>query len=152
MFGRGAKADRPGVSSSQVPDLQKKNFPPTKWFPDFPDLRNLAKYVDYVPPSFPLSSGVGKLIIFEDNDAVIKICIKGRSPNLRHVNRTHRVDLDWLNERIQNDLGVFLKFCPTRDQLADIFTKGSFSAELWNHLCKIARIGKWEILEISKRK
>ena len=152
VFGRGAKADRPGVSSSQVPDLQEKNFPPTKWFPDFPDLRNLAKYVDYVPSSFPPSSGVGKLIIFEDNDAVIKICIKGRSPNLRHVNRTRRVDLDWLNERIQTDPGVFLKFCPTRDQLADIFTKGSFSAELWNHLCKIARIGKWEILEISKRK
>ena len=34
----------------------------------------------------------------EDNDAVIKMCIKGRSPALRHVARTHRINLDWLSE------------------------------------------------------
>ena len=54
--------------------------------------------VDYVPCTLPMSSGLGRCIIFEDNDAVIKQCIKGRSPAMRHVARTHRVDLDWLWE------------------------------------------------------
>ena len=40
------------------------------------------------------------LYIFEDNEAVIKMIIKGRSPTMRHVSRTHRVALDWLFDRI----------------------------------------------------
>ena len=31
------------------------------------------------------------LYMFEDNEAVIKMIIKGRSPTMRHVSRTHRV-------------------------------------------------------------
>ena len=38
---------------------------------------------------------VAILYIFEDNEAVIKMIIKGRSPTMRHVSRTHRVALDW---------------------------------------------------------
>ena len=34
------------------------------------------------------------------NEAVIKMIIKGRSPTMRHVSRTHRVAHDWLFERI----------------------------------------------------
>ena len=36
------------------------------------------------------------LYISEDNEAVIKVIIKGRSPAMRHGPRTHRVALDWL--------------------------------------------------------
>ena len=43
------------------------------------------------------------LYVFEDNDAVIKMIIKGRSPTVRHVSRTHRVALDWLFDRINLD-------------------------------------------------
>ena len=64
--------------------------------------------IDYVPPSLPISNGRARLYALEDNDAVIKMIIKGRSPNLRHVARTHRVDLDWLFERISKDPGVYL--------------------------------------------
>ena len=39
------------------------------------------------------------LYVFEDNEAVIKMIIKGRSPTKRHVSRTHRVALDWLFDR-----------------------------------------------------
>ena len=35
------------------------------------------------------------LYIFEDNDAAIKQIRKGRSSTVRHMSRTHRVDLDW---------------------------------------------------------
>ena len=62
--------------------------------------------LDYVPPSLPITYGGGDLYVFEDNEAVLKMVVKGRSPNLRHVSRTHRVDLDWLFERITNGSGV----------------------------------------------
>ena len=65
-------------------------------------VHSLVRKVDFVPPSMRLSSGVAQLSVFEDNEAVIKMCIKGRSPNLRHISRTHRVDLDWLIERIKS--------------------------------------------------
>ena len=67
--------------------------------------------------------------------------IKGRSPNMRHVARTHRVDLDWLFERIREDPGISIKHLPTKQQLADILTKGSFTAEQWKHLCNLTQIG-----------
>ena len=35
------------------------------------------------------------LFVSEDSDAVIKMIIKGRSPTMRHVSRTHRVNVDW---------------------------------------------------------
>ena len=35
------------------------------------------------------------LYVFEDNEAVIEMIIKGRSPTMRHVSRTHRVAFDW---------------------------------------------------------
>ena len=41
--------------------------------------------------------------IFEEDEAVIKMIIKGRSPTMRHVSRTHRVALDWLFDRINLD-------------------------------------------------
>ena len=39
-----------------------------------------------------------KLIVAENNEAVTKILSKGRSAKLRHVARTHRVNLDWLHD------------------------------------------------------
>ena len=59
-----------------------------------------SKQVDYVPSNTHSSQGDSKLYIFEDNEAVVKMMIKGRSPTMRHVSRTHRVALDWLFDRI----------------------------------------------------
>ena len=92
------------------------------------------------PLSLPMSNGRAKLYAMEDNDAVIKMTVKGRSPNLRHVARTHRVDLDWLFERVSKDPGCFIKFVGTKEQLADILTKGSFTAEAWNALLMLCMI------------
>ena len=49
------------------------------------------------------SQGESQLYIFEDNEAVIKMMIKGRSPTMRHVSRTHRVAPDRLFDRINSD-------------------------------------------------
>ena len=35
--------------------------------------------VDFVPPSFPYSKGNSRLYVFEDNEPVIKMSIKGRA-------------------------------------------------------------------------
>ena len=112
----------------------------------FPEKLNIRKTydlfgaIDYVPPSLPICYGRGKLFCLEDNDAVIKMIVKGRSPNLRHVGRTHRVDLDWLFERIMQDPGIYVKYVGTKEQLADILTKGSFTAEAWNTLMNLCLI------------
>jgi hypothetical protein len=105
------------------------------------NIYHILEQVDYMPCNIPRSKGRGKLIVFEDNEAVIKMTIKGRSPNMRHVPRTHRIDLDWLFERIRDDPGIWIRFVRTKEQMADIFTKGSFTAELWKSLCKLSQIG-----------
>ena len=56
--------------------------------------------LDYVPTNTHSSQGASQLHIFEDNEAVIKMIIKGRCPTMRHMSRTHRVALAWLFDRI----------------------------------------------------
>ena len=77
------------------------------------------------------------LYVFEDNEAVIKMIIKGRSPTMRHVSRTHRVALDWLFDRINLDSKIQIKYIDTKNQLADILTKGNFTRDEWNHLLSL---------------
>ena len=57
--------------------------------------------VDYGPTNTQSSQNESQLYIFEDNEAVVKMIIKGWSPTMRHVSRTHRVALDrfvWQNQ------------------------------------------------------
>ena len=68
------------------------------------------------------------------------MCIKDRSPSMKHVARTHRVNLDWLFERLNRDPAVFVKFVGTKEQSADILIKGSFTAEAWLTLCNLCLI------------
>ena len=53
---------------------------------------------------------------------------------MRHVSRTRRVALDWLFDRINLDPKIQNKYIDTKNQLADILTKGSFTRDEWNHL------------------
>ena len=84
-------------------------------------------HVDYVSTNAKSSQGESQLYIFEDNEAVIKMIIKGRSPTMRHVSRTHRVALDWSVDRINLDPKIQIKKIDTRNQLADMLTKGNFT-------------------------
>ena len=59
--------------------------------------------IDAVPSNVQSARQEALLYVFEDNEAVIKMIIKGRSPTMRHVSRTHRVALDWLFDRINLD-------------------------------------------------
>ena len=72
--------------------------------------------------------------MFEDNEAVIKMILGERSPTMRHVSRTYRVALDSLFDRINLDPKIQIKYIDTKNQLADILTKGNFTCDEWNHL------------------
>ena len=54
----------------------------------------VMKDIDSVLSHFQSARQEALLYVFEDNEAVIKMIIKGRSPTMRHVSRTHRVALD----------------------------------------------------------
>ena len=84
--------------------------------------------------------------IFEDNEAVIKMIIKGRSTSMRHVSRTHRVALDWVFDRINLDPKIRIKYVDTKNQLADILTKGNFTSDEWNHILHLFNISNFSLL------
>ena len=90
--------------------------------------------IDAVPSNVQSARQEALLYVFEDNEAVIKMIMKGRSPTMRHVSRTHRVALDWLFDRINLDPKIQIKYIDTKNQLADILTKGNFTRVEWNHL------------------
>ena len=95
---------------------------------------NVLNNVDRVPSNVQFSHQEVLLYVLKDNEAVIKMIIKGRSPTMRHVSRTHRVALDWLLDRINLDPKIQIKYTGTKNQLADILTKGKFTRDEWNHL------------------
>ena len=90
------------------------------------------------------------LYVFEDNEAVIKMIIKGRSPTMRHVSRTHRVALDLLFDRINLDPKIQIKYIDTKNQLADILTKGNFTRDEWNHLLCLFNISHFSSTTCSE--
>ena len=72
------------------------------------------------------SSPFGSILcIFEDSEAVIKTIIKGRTPTMRQVSRTHRVALDWLLDRINLDPKIQIK-CRHQTPTRRLFDKGQF--------------------------
>ena len=108
------------------------------------DLHN----VDFIPSNVNSSHQEAVLYVFEDNEAVIKMIIKGRSPTMRNLTRTHRVALDWLFDRINLDPKIQIKHI-TKNQLADILTNGNFTRDEWNRLLCFSSTLCYEVM--SKR-
>ena len=75
-----------------------------------------------------------KLRVKEDNQATIKVVKKGFSPKLRHIQRTHKVNLGCLQEIFDEDESSVLEYVETDKQAADIFTKGLVPAKWPNAL------------------
>ena len=106
--------------------------------------------VDFIPSNVQSSHQEALLYVYEDNEAVIKMIIQGRSPTLRHVCRTHRVALDWLFDRINLDSKIQIKYIDTKNQFADILTKGNFNRDEWNHLLCLFKISHFNSTECSE--
>ena len=101
---------------------------------------DVMKDIDSVLSNVQSARQEALLYVFEDNEAVIKMIIKGRSPTMRHVSRTHRVALDCLFDRINLDSKIQIKYIDTKNQLADILTKENFTRDEWNHLLSLFNI------------
>ena len=80
------------------------------------------------------------LNVMEDNQATLHVCARGRSTNLRHVSRTHRVNLDFLYDISLHSPHIYLQYVRTSSQAADIFTKGKFSSAQWKKLTTLCGI------------
>ena len=87
---------------------------------------DVMKDIDAFPSNVQSARQEALLYVFEDNDAVIKMIINGRSPTMRHVSRTHRVALNWLFDRFNVNSKIQIKYIDTKNQLADIFNQREF--------------------------
>ena len=105
-------------------------------------MTNVLNNIDCVPSNVQSSHQEALLYVFEDNEAVIKMIIKGRSPTMRHVSRTHRVAL-LLFDGVNLDPKIQIKYIDTKNQLADILTKGNFTHDEWNHLLCLFNISQF---------
>ena len=63
---------------------------------------------------------------------------------MRHVSRTHRVALDWLFDEINLDPKIQIKYIDTKNQLADILSKGNFTI-----ICCACSISAMSILQFA---
>ena len=122
-------SDRSGQPDN---DVHKRHKPQKKI--------DVIKDMESVPSNVHSARQEALLYVFEDSEAVIKMIIKGRSPTMRHVSRTHRVALDWLFDRINLDSKIQIKYIDTKNQLADMLTKGNFTRDEWNHLLSLFNI------------
>ena len=60
----------------------------------------------------------------------------GRNPTLRHVNRTHRVSIQWLHEVCKQPY-IDLQYIESAEQAADIFTKAFTEPNKWAMVMKL---------------
>ena len=76
----------------------------------------------------------------EDNQAAIRVCSTGRNPTMRHLGRTHGVQVSWLHERfLQGNLDLIYETIV--GQAADIYTKGFTDPLKWRDACQKISIG-----------
>ena len=108
---------------------------------------NVLNKVVRVPSNVQFSHQEALLYVFEDNEAVFKMIIKGRSPVIRHVSRTHRVALDWLFDRINLDPK---SSTPTPKTNLPILTKGNFTRDEWNHMLSFFNISHFSFTVCSE--
>ena len=79
------------------------------------------------------------LVFKEDNQATIRIIETGKSGAIRHVGRTHRVDIAWLNEVLRCG-HLVVDYIETTLQAADIFTKAFTNLDRWVKACLLTVI------------
>ena len=85
---------------------------------------------------------VGTTLHFHgDNSAMVSVIRSGRNPTMRHLGRTHGVNLRRLHEEALNNK-MSLGFIKTHLMRADIFTKfyPNAKADTWQHATKLINV------------
>ena len=80
---------------------------------------------------------------YEDNEAMIRVCLTGKNPTMRHLSRTHRISVAFLHEWFGNPetkQNVVLEYCKTDAMSADIYTKAFTDKSKWVAVCDLINI------------
>ena len=94
---------------------------------------NVLNNIDSVPSNVKSARQEALLYVFEDIEAVTKMTMKRKESN----NETcFQISQSWLFDRINLDSKIRVKNTDTKNQFADISTKGNFTRE-WNHLLSL---------------
>ena len=123
------RTDKPDTAETQVAKPSALELNP------YSESFNPGKYFAYTRKK----GHTTVLVIAEDNEAVIKIIKKARSMALRHLPRTHRIDVQWLFEVCAHPR-VHMLYVNTKQQVADLMTKALNNPQTWEHLLDIAQI------------
>ena len=111
--------------------------------------------VDYVSSNAKSSQFGAMLDIFEDNEAVIKMIIKDRSPTMRTRIQNPQSCSYWLFDRINLDpkiqIKIQIKYVDTKHQFADILTSGNLTRDEWNNLLRLFNIIHFSLLCWSQK-
>ena len=77
----------------------------------------------------------------EDNNACLQNIRQGRFPTMKHVSRTHGVNVHFLTQCMNNPATpLLLERCETDAQSADIFTKKFANKDKWNAVRRLINI------------
>ena len=106
--------------------------------------------VDFVSSNVQFVSSRSFVVCFEINEAVIKMIIKGRSPTMRHVSRTHKVAFSWLFDRMNLDPKIQIKYIDTNIQIVDMLTKRNVTRDEWNHLLCLFNMSNFSFTNCSE--
>ena len=69
---------------------------------------------------------------------------------MRHVHRTHRVNLDWFYKVFTNSsYRCRLRYVSTKHQIADMHVKTITKAYIWVHLSKLAQLDKTPFVRVA---
>jgi len=90
-------------------------------------------------------------MFMEDNTAAIKGLTTGKNPSMRHMSRTHRIDMAFVHETVVNK-HVKVVHCPTDMMCADIFTKHYTRVAKWQPVvANIAHVDPSKFWKLEQR-
>eukprot|EP00972_Heterocapsa_arctica_P108033 15911046-Heterocapsa_arctica.AAC.1 len=64
----------------------------------------------------------------------MQVLKSGKNPTMRHLNRTHRVNLAWLSQVFMKCDQVHIAYCNANEQAADLLTKGFTNPQPWERV------------------
>ena len=69
----------------------------------------------------------------EDNAAALTIMRTGKNPTMRHLSRTHRINIGFIHEVVQSGQ-VTVERCRSEDMCSDVFAKNFSNPAKWEHV------------------
>ena len=113
---------------------------------------NISMKIRNSPYSFTVGKDVERdvqVAYKEDNQATIKVVESGFSQKLRHVLRTHKVNIASLNEVIEGSPSASIDYIDTKEQAADVFTK-ALEPMKWPNALRLLGMLKKSLLRFKK--